>query len=117
VPGGAVFPAEVPLKPCLLWNLMPTPGTARPCRGSTARALLCQRQEETRAEGLETVAAALRHSQGAFLESHLRCWLPQFCQRVLLAAAAPYYDQWAQMADVFTRWDVQRMQREKEARR
>ena len=74
-------------------------------------ALLCQREGEACAEGLEPVAGALRVHESTFLETHLRCWLPTFCQRVLLSASSPYYGQWAQMAELFTQWDVQRMQR------
>jgi TorA maturation chaperone TorD len=51
-----------------------------------------------------------------FLEGHLRRWLPQFSQRVGLAATSPYYSQWAQMADLFTHEDVRRLRGVAEAR-
>ncbi len=71
-------------------------------------ALLCQREEEASIAGLGAIAGALQRIECAFLEGHLRRWLPQFCQRVLLAAPSLYYGQWAQMTDLFTQWDVQR---------
>jgi len=74
---------------------------------------LCQREGEDSAAAAAAEADELQPAR-AFLEGHLRCWLPQFSQRVLLTATSPYYGQWAQMADIFTYWDVRRMQGKEE---
>lgn len=78
-------------------------------------ALLCQREAEARVEGLETVVSRLQKKESVFLEEHLGRWLPQFCQRILLAAPSSFYRQWVQITERFTHEDVRWMQERKEA--
>jgi TorA maturation chaperone TorD len=80
-------------------------------------ALLCEREARACAEGGTASVQTFQHKERSFLEAHLRCWLPQFCQRVLRAGPSPFYSRWVRVLECFIQEDIRRIQMNRETDR
>ena len=56
-------------------------------------------------EGDETAAKGCLKYEKQFLEEHLICWIPDFCDKVMAAAESPLYREMASLTKTFIEFE------------
>jgi TorA maturation chaperone TorD len=70
---------------------------------------LTLREEQAWKEEDADKAAAFRNVEKKFLEEHLICWIPSFCEQVIQEAELPFYRSFAELTKRFIGYEMEEM--------
>ena len=72
---------------------------------------LILREEQAWNEAEANKAAACRQVEKRFIEEHLICWVPSFCEKVIKTAELPFYRAMAELTRSFIKFEMEEMKK------